>query len=75
MVNFLAEKLGDRIKTSMSDLEQRMETLTTSFLTGNIEFNNHNHQEKFIQLLILISTEQAPKEVANSYLSASHLQI
>jgi hypothetical protein len=48
----------------MSETEQRMEALTNSFLTGNIELNNHNHQEKLIQLLILISTMQAPKEVA-----------
>ena len=41
-----------------------MEALTSSFITGNIELNNYNHQEKLIQLLILISTIQAPKELA-----------
>lgn len=48
----------------MSDTEQRMEALTSSFITGSIELNNHNHQEMLIQLLILISTIQAPKELA-----------
>jgi hypothetical protein len=48
----------------MTDTEQRMEALTGAFLTGNIELNNHNHQEKLIQLLILISSIQAPKDIA-----------
>ena len=64
IVNSLADKLSNRIEVLMTDTEQRMEALTNSFLTGNIELNNHNHQEKLIQLLILISTIQAPKEVA-----------
>lgn len=63
-VNLLSEKLGTRIELLMSDTEQRMEALTSSFITGNIELNNHNHQEKLVQLLILISTIQAPKELA-----------
>lgn len=64
VVNFLSDKLTNRIEVLMTDTEQRMETLTNSFLTGNIEVNNHNHQEKLIQLLILISTIQAPKDLA-----------
>ena len=64
IVNFLSDKLSNRIEVLMTDTEQRMEALTNSFLTGNIELNNHNHQEKLIQLLILISTIQAPKDVA-----------
>ena len=64
IVNSLSDKLSNRIEVLMTDTEQRMEALTNSFLTGNIELNNHNHQEKLIQLLILISTIQAPKDLA-----------
>jgi hypothetical protein len=63
-INVLSDKLSNRMELLMSDTEQRMEALTSSFITGNIELNNHNHQEKLIQLLILISTIQAPKELA-----------
>jgi hypothetical protein len=63
-VNALSDKLSERIELLMSDTEQRMEALTNSFITGNIELNNQNHQEKLVQLLILISTIQAPKEIA-----------
>jgi hypothetical protein len=63
-VNILSDKLSNRMESLMSDTEQRMEALTNSFITGNIELNNHNHQEKLVQLLILISTIQAPKELA-----------
>jgi hypothetical protein len=64
VINILSDKLSNRMELLMSDTEQRMEALTNSFITGNIELNNHNHQEKLIQLLILISTIQAPKELA-----------
>lgn len=63
-IDILSDKLGNRIDVLMSDTEARMEALTDSFITGNIELNNHNHLEKLIQLLILISTIQAPKEIA-----------
>lgn len=63
-VNILSDKLSNRMELLMSDTDQRMEALTSSFTTGNIELNNHNHQVKLIQLLILISTIQALKELA-----------
>ena len=64
IVNSLSDRLSNRIEVLMTDTEERMEALTNSFLTGNIELNNHNHQEKLIQLLILMSTIQAPKDMA-----------
>ena len=67
-VNLLSEKLGSRIEQLMSETEQRMEALTGSFMTGNIELNNHNYQEKLIQLLILISTSFLGKEFHSKFM-------
>ena len=47
----------------MASTEERIEALTGSFVTGNIEMNNHNHLEKVIQLFILLQTVQAPREI------------
>jgi len=48
----------------MTSTEERLETLTGSFVTGNIELNNHNHLEKLLQLFILLQTVQAPPQIA-----------
>jgi hypothetical protein len=64
LIDSLSNKLGTRVDVLMSETEKRMETLTSSFLTGNIELNNQNHLDKLIQLFILISTAQAPTNVA-----------
>jgi hypothetical protein len=64
LIDSLSNKLGTRVDVLMSETEKRMEMLTSSFLTGNIELNNQNHLDKLIQLFILISTVQAPSDLA-----------
>ncbi len=60
----LSKKLSDHIEQIMTSTEERLETLTGSFVTGNIELNNHNHLEKLLQLFILLQTVQAPPQIA-----------
>jgi hypothetical protein len=65
-IKALSEKLGDHIERVMSETEKGIRDLTGSFVTGNIELNNHNHEEKLIQLLILLQQVQAPPELARA---------
>jgi hypothetical protein len=62
----LSKKLNDHIEQIMISTEERLETLTGSFVTGNIELNNHNHLEKVVQLFILLQTVQAPPQIARA---------
>jgi hypothetical protein len=62
----MAKKLSDHIEQIMTNTEIRMENLTGSFISGDIELNNHNHLEKLIQLLILLQTVQAPKQISKT---------
>jgi hypothetical protein len=50
----------------MAETEKGIKGLTESFATGNIELNNHNHEEKLIQLLILLQQVQAPPQQARA---------
>jgi hypothetical protein len=48
------------------DTEERMQSLTDSFVTGNIELNNQNHLDKVVKLFKLLKDVQAPKEFAKA---------
>lgn len=63
-VQVLSKKLGDHIEHIMTSAEENMQILAGSYITGQIELNNHNHLEKLVQLFILIQTVQAPHEKA-----------
>lgn len=65
-VKEVAGKLAERINELMTGAEETMEALTGSFLTGNIEVNNHNHLDKVIQALTLLRMVQAPLKVARA---------
>ena len=60
----LTQKLTDYMEQLLESTEEKLESLTSSYVTGNIELNNHNHLEKVIQLFILIQTVQAPPKIA-----------
>jgi hypothetical protein len=55
-IQTLSDKIASRVDQVMSSTEEKFGQLTDSFLTGNIELNNHNHLERLIQLYILIQS-------------------
>jgi hypothetical protein len=59
-VQTLSDKIASRIELVMSSAEEKLEQLTDSFLTGNIELNNHNKLERLVQLYILIQSIKSP---------------
>jgi hypothetical protein len=63
-INELTQKLVNRIDQIMAGTEEKMQSLTESFVTGNIELNNQNHQDKLIKLFRLLRNVQAPPEMA-----------
>jgi hypothetical protein len=60
--------LEEHLGRILAETEKGIKELTGSFSTGNIELNNHNHEEKLIQLLILLQQVQAPPEQARAEL-------
>jgi hypothetical protein len=63
-IKTLSDQLGLHIEKVMGETEKGIRELTGSFSTGNIQLNNRNHEEKIIQLLILIEQVQAPPQVS-----------
>ncbi|MCD2424349.1 hypothetical protein LQ567_16335 [Niabella pedocola] len=62
-VKILSEKLSMHIDQIMKTTENGLSELTNSFTTGNIELNNRNHEERIVQLLILLQEVQAPSSL------------
>lgn len=60
----LVEYINPRIERIIASTEERIENLTGSLPAGDIQLNNHNHQEKLIQLFYLVQTIHAPARVA-----------
>ena len=58
-VQLLIEKLSGHIERLMKTAENDLRDLTSSFNTGTIEFNNRNHEDALIQLLVLLQNVQA----------------
>lgn len=58
-VKISSQKLSSRIEEIMDTTRQDMKELTGSFLTGNIQLNNRNNENKIIQLFIFIQELQA----------------
>lgn len=75
-VQVLSEKLTNYIETLVTGAEKSMQEITRSFTTGNIQLNNRNHENKLIQLLILLNetkdagTEQLFKKFSLSDIAA-----
>lgn len=57
----LSEILNARVDQIMSNTEEKMKTLTDSYVTGNIELNNQNHLDGVIKLFKILKDLQAPK--------------
>lgn len=57
----LSQKLTERLEKVMSEMEERMLSLTDSFATGKIELNNQNHLDYVIKVFKILKDVQAPK--------------
>ena len=63
-IKTFSDQLSSHIERFMIEAEKGIRELTGSFSTGNIQLNNRNHEDKIIQLLILVGQIQAPPQVA-----------
>jgi len=63
-IKAFSDQLGLHIEKLMGETEKGIRELTSSFITGNIQLNNRNHEDKIIQLLILVGQVQAPPQVS-----------
>lgn len=58
-VKILSQKLSSRLEEIMTTTERGMKELTGAFITGNVQLNNRNDENKIIQLFIFIQELQA----------------
>jgi len=65
-IKFLSQKLSSRLEEIMATTERGMKELTGAFITGNVQLNNRNDENKIIQLFIFIQELQATSP--NNYL-------
>lgn len=65
-VKALTDKISERLGKIIAETETSLHDLTGKLATGEIELNNHNHEEKLIQLLILLQQVQAPPQQARA---------
>ena len=63
-IKTLSDQLSSHIEKVMGETEKGIRELTGSFSTGNIQLNNRNHEDKLIQLLILIGQVQATPQLS-----------
>lgn len=57
----LTRKLSDYMDEVITQTEERMEALTGSFVTGNIELNNQQHLESLIQVFKILQSLQTDR--------------
>lgn len=60
----ISQKITGYMDKVLAGTEERLETMTSSYVTGHIELNNHHHLGKVIQLFYLLQTIQAPPKIA-----------
>jgi hypothetical protein len=65
-VSALVEKFTGHMERVTTETEKGIQDLTGSFITGNIELNNRNHEEKLIQVFIILQDIKAPPQVAKA---------
>ena len=65
-IKTLSDKLSSHIEKVMAETEKGIRDLTGSFASGNIQLNNRNHEDKIIQVLILLQQVQAPPQLARA---------
>lgn len=62
----IVQALASRFEQMVANTEERLLSLTDSFVTGSIELNNQNHQDRLIKLFKLLKDVRAPKELART---------
>ncbi len=62
----LSEKLTGHIDQIMANTEEKMQTLTESYIIGKIELNNQNHEDKLMKFFKILQTVQAPPQIARA---------
>lgn len=62
----ISQRLTGYLDKILAGTEERLETMTHSYITGHIELNNHQHMEKVIQLFFLLQTVQAPPKIGRA---------
>jgi hypothetical protein len=63
-----SQQFQSLIDQMITDTEDKFTAVAEMLPSGNIEFNNRSHEEKLIQLLILLQQIQAPPQVAKAEL-------
>ena len=62
LIQNLTEKLNTHVEAITAETEKGVQSLTGIITRGNIQLNNRVHEEKLIQLLILIREIKAPPQ-------------
>ena len=65
-VSVLVQKFTDHMDRVTSETEQGIKGLTGSFVTGDIELNNQNHEGRLMQVFIILQELTAPVNVSKS---------
>jgi hypothetical protein len=65
-IRALSDQLSVHMEKIIGETEKGIRELTGSFSTGTIQLNNRNHEDKLIQLLILLGQVQAPPQISKA---------
>lgn len=65
-IRTLTQKLTAYTEEIMTATEKGIRDLTGSLTTGNIQLNNRKHEDKIMQLFIILQCVQAPPQVAKA---------
>jgi len=65
-VSVLVEKFTGHMERLTSETERGIKDLTGSLTTGNIELTNRNHEEKLMQVFIILQEVKAPPQVSKA---------
>lgn len=67
---FTAQQLSEKLRVCMDRIiasaEEKLTAASGRLPTGNIELNNRNHEEKLVQLFLLLKEVKAPPQIAKS---------
>lgn len=68
LIEQTSQQFQGLIDQLITDTEDKFTAVANMLPSGNIELNNRSHEEKLIQLLILLQQVQAPPQVAKAEL-------
>lgn len=66
VVQSISEKIGFYLDKIVADTEEKLAAVSGSIPSGNIGLNNRNHEEKIIQLFLLLREVKAPPPIAKT---------